>query len=320
MTKTLALTLAFLSAGLLAQEAKKPVVALIPKGATHVYWKSVEAGAQKAALETGVQVIWSPPEREDDRRQQMGMVDALVLRKVDILCLAPLDATALREKAEKATKAGIPVLIFDSPLTRPEGASIGYVGTDNYRAGKVGGEGLAKALHGKGRVIMLRYAPGSASTEERERGFLDGVKPFPDIKVVSSEQFGGATVASALDKSKGLLLRFSGDNAPDGIFCPNQSTTYGMLQALQQKKLAGKVTFVGFDPTAALVDSLRKGELAGIVSQDPFKMGYLLVKAAADKAAGKTVPAITDTGAAYVTAQNVDTDEIQAVIKPQLGN
>ena len=319
--RTTALTLfAFTTLALSAEEAKKQIIALIPKGASHVYWKSVEAGARQAALETGVQLIWSPPEREDDRRQQMGMVDALVLRKVDALCLAPLDATALREKAERATKAGIPVLIFDSPLTRAKGASIAYVGTDNYRAGKLGGEGLGQALHGQGRVIMLRYAPGSASTEDRERGFLDAIKTYPGIKVLSDEQFGGATVASALDKSKTLLLRFSGDNRPEGIFCPNQSTTYGMLQALQQKKLAGKVTFVGFDPTAALVDALRKGELAGIVSQDPFKMGYFVVKAAKDKLDGKTIAAVIDTGAAYVTMQNIDTTEIQAVIKPQLGN
>ncbi len=302
------------------QDAKKPSIALIPKGATHVFWKSVQAGANQAGQELGAEVIWSAPEREDDRRQQMGMVDSLILRKIDVLCLAPLDAVALREKAEKATKAGIPVIIFDSPLAKPDGACIGYVGTDNYAAGQRGAAGLGAALHGQGRVVLLRYNPGSASTEAREQGFLDGLKAFPNIKVISDEQFGGATVASALDKAKGLLLRFSGAQTPDGIFCPNQSTTYGMLQALQQKKLAGKIKFVGFDPTGALVDALRKGELTGIVSQDPFKMGYLTVKVAMAKIAGRPVPAITDTGVAFVTAENVDTAEIQAVIKPQLGN
>lgn len=320
MLLRLALTLAALTLGLHSQETKKPTVALIPKGATHVFWKSVQSGALRAGEELGAEIIWSAPDREDDRRQQMGMVDALILRKVDVLCLAPLDATALREKAIKATKAGIPVLVFDSPLTNPEGACVGYVGTDNYAAGRRGAEGLAKSLGGKGRVLMLRYNPGSASTEAREQGFLDGLKAFPNIQVVSSEQFGGATVASALDKSKGLLLRFSGDQTPDGIFCPNQSTTYGMLQALQQKKLAGKVKFVGFDPTSALVDALRKGELSGIVSQDPYRMGYLAVKVALDKVAGRPVPPVTDTGAAFVTAENVETKEIQSVIRPQLGN
>jgi len=124
----------------------------------------------------------------------------------------------------------------------------------------------------------------------------------------------------AVDKSKALLLRFSGDQSPDGIFCSNQSTTYGMLTALKQSKLAGKVKFVGFDPTASLIKSLKQGELSAIVSQDPYRMGYLTVKAAADKVAGKPVEKNIDTGVSFVTNENVDTPEIQAVIKPQLGN
>lgn len=303
-----------------AEEKAKPVIALIPKGSAHVFWKSVESGALKAGEDLGVQVLWSAPEREDDRRQQMGMVDSMIIRKVDVLCLAPLDGVALREKAEKATKANIPVIIFDSPLSKAEGVSISYVGTDNFAAGKRGAEGLAKILGGKGRVLMLRYNPGSSSTEAREEGFSAGIKAFPDIKVISDEQYAGATVALAVDKSKALLLRFSGDQAPDGIFCSNQSTTYGMLTALKQSKLAGKVKFVGFDPTASLVKSLKQGELSAIVSQDPYRMGYLTVKAAADKFAGKPVEKNIDTGVSFVTNENVDTPEIQAVIKPQLGN
>ncbi len=301
-------------------EALKPVIGVIPKGATHVFWKSVEAGALKAAGEFGVEVVWTAPRREDDRSQQMGLVDTLVLRKVNAICLAPLDSIALREKAEKATQAGIPVVIFDSPLAKPEGVCVGYVGTDNYAAGKLGAQGLARSLGGKGRILLLRYQAGSASTEAREQGFLDGIKGFAGIEVVSDNQYGGATVASALEKAKSLLLRFSGDRTPDGVFCPNQSTTYGMLQALQQKDLAGKVKFIGFDPTASLIESLRKGDLTGIVSQDPFRMGYLAVKVATDKLAARDVAAVTDTGCAYVTAENVNNAEIQAVIQPQLGN
>ncbi len=320
MRKTFLLIAALCSLNLFAEDKAKPVVALIPKGATHVFWKSVEAGALKGGEDFGVQVLWSAPEREDDRRQQMGMMDSMILRKVDILCLAPLDATALREKALKATNANIPVIIFDSPITNPEGACISYVGTDNFAAGKRGAEGLAQSLNGKGRVIMLRYNQGSASTEAREEGFLAGIKAFPGISVISSEQFAGADAKGAIDKSKSLLLRFSGEQSPDGIFCSNQSTTNGMLLALQQRKLAGKIKFVGFDPTKVLVESLRRGELSGIVSQDPYRMGYLTVKAAADKLAGKPVAAINDTGVCFVTAENVDTAEVQAVIKPQLGN
>jgi ribose transport system substrate-binding protein len=307
-----------LAASVLAEDARKPVIALVPKGASHVFWKTVEAGAKQAGGELGVEIVWSAPQKEDDRAQQMAMVDTLILRKVDALCLAPLDAVALRDKAVKATEAGIPVIIFDSPLAKAEGASAGYVGTDNYAAGKKAGEGLAAQLGGKGRVIMLRYQVGSASTDAREEGFLAGIKTSPGIEVVSSNQYAGATTASAIEKSKSLLLRFSGERAPDGIFCCNQSTTIGMLQALQQNGLAGKIRFVGFDPTIALVDALRKGEITGIIAQDPFSMGRKSVEAAVAKIRGQSILDKTDTGSVLVTKDNVDTSAVQAVIKPQM--
>jgi ribose transport system substrate-binding protein len=317
-TRTLCLLLLAALTPLAAQEPRKPVVALVPKGATHVFWKSVEAGAREAGAELGVDILWSPPQREDDRAQQMGMVDTLVLRKVDALCLAPLDAVALRDKAVKATEAGIPVVIFDSPLARPEGASAGYVGTDNFAAGKLAAEGMAAALKGKGRVIVLRYQVGSASSEQREDGFLEGIKAHPGIEVVSSNQYGGATVASCLDKAKSLLLRFSGDRAPDGIYCANQTTTLGMLQALQQRGMAGKVAFVGFDPTLVLVEALRKGEVNALVSQNPHGMGRKTVEAAVAKIRGQAIPERTDTGCVLVTPANLDQPDIQAILRPQM--
>ena len=300
------------------QESRKPVIALVPKGATHVFWKSVEAGAREAGAELGVDIMWSAPQKEDDRAQQMSLVDTLILRKVDALCLAPLDAVALRDKAIKATEAGIPVVIFDSPLAKPEGASSGYVGTDNFAAGTLAAEGMAAALKGKGRVIMLRYQVGSASSEQREDGFLEGLKAHPGIEVLSSNQYGGATVASCLDKAKSLLLRYSGERAPDGIYCANQSTTLGMLQALRQRGLAGKVTFVGFDPTLALVEAMRKGEVNALVSQNPHGMGRKTVEAAVAKVRGQSIPEKTDTGCVLVTPANLDQPAIQVVLKPQM--
>lgn len=318
MTSRIAALLLAGLAVLPAQESRKPVIALVPKGATHVFWKSVEAGAREAGAELGVEILWSAPQKEDDRAQQMGLVDTLILRKVDALCLAPLDAVALRDKAVKATEAGIPVVIFDSPLAKPEGASAGYVGTDNFAAGKLAAQGMAAALKGKGRVIMLRYQVGSASSEQREDGFLEGLRAHPGIEVVSSNQYGGATVSSCLDKAKSLLLRFSGDRAPDGIYCANQSTTLGMLQALQQRGMAGKVAFVGFDPTLVLVEALRKGEVSALVAQNPHGMGRKAVQAAVAKARGQSIPERTDTGCVLVTPANLDQPDVQAVLRPQM--
>jgi ribose transport system substrate-binding protein len=307
---------AFLAVPALA--ADKIRIAVIPMGTTHVYWKAVESGAKAAATAAGVEVVYVGPEKEDSRQQQIALFETQLLNGVNAICMAPLDAVALRAPVMKAKRAKVPVVIFDSVLKDGDTITAGYVGTDNFGAGEKAGQGMIEALGGKGRVIMLRYAQGAASATAREEGFLQALKKAPGIEVVSSEQYGGATVAEALNASKNLLLRFSGEKQPDGIFCPNQSTTYGMLQALEQNGLAGKIKFVGFDPTLALVDALKKGSLTGIIAQDPYRMGQLSVETALKAVKGETVPKVTDTGAAWVTPANVDTPEIQAVIKPQM--
>ena len=128
---------------------------------------------------------------------------------------------------------------------------------------------------------MLRYQEGSAATEEREQGFLDALKSgFPAIEVISSDQYAGATRDTAKRTSENLLNRFA--STVDGIFTPNESSTAGMLLALQDIGKAGAITFVGFDYSAAFVEPLRKGELKGFVVQNPVNMGYLSVKTMVD--------------------------------------
>ena len=319
MKRLLSLLVSCLALGTLAASAADKLrVAVIPKGTTHVFWKAVEAGARDAATAAGVEMVYVGPEKEDSRQQQIGLFETQLLNGVNAICLAPLDAVALRSPVQKAKRAKVPVVIFDSALKDGDTLTAGYVGTDNFAAGTKAAQGLVEALGGKGRVIMLRYAQGSASTEAREEGFLAEVKKHSGIEVLSSEQYGGATVGESLNASKNLLLRFSGDKQPDGIYCPNQSTTYGMLQALEQNGLAGKIKFVGFDPSLALVEALKKGSLVGIVAQDPYRMGKLSVETAVKAVKGEPVEKITDTGSAWVTAANLDTPEIQAVVKPQL--
>ena len=151
-------------------------IAVIPKGTTHVFWKSVHAGAVKAQLELeklGVEVIWKGPLKEDDRESQIRVVEDFITRGVSGIVLAPLDDVALRMPVKDAVNRGIEVVIIDSGLKSEDYVS--FVATDNYLGGRKGGEHLAKILGSKGRVIMLRYQEGSASTKNREQGFLDAV-------------------------------------------------------------------------------------------------------------------------------------------------
>ena len=294
-------------------------IAVIPKGTTHIYWKSVEAGAKKAAAELDVKVTFIGPQREDDRSQQIDLVTNQALQN-DAIVLAPLDAVALRDSTKTVAEKGKPVVIIDSGLADSAGFITSYVATDNREGGRIAARRISELLSGKGKVAVLRYMQGSASTDQREEGFLEEIKKSPGIEVVSAEQFSGATASQAQDVATNLLTRLAeGDGLSiQGLFCSNQTNTYGMLQALRGKNLAGKVKFVGFDCDATFIDALKKGEMNGTILQDPVNMGYLGVKTAVAKLKGEKVEAVIDTGATLVTTENMAEPKTAALIKSQL--
>jgi ribose transport system substrate-binding protein len=296
-------------------QTERYTIAVIPKGTTHEFWKAVYAGATKAADERDVDVIWKGPLREDDRDAQISVVEDFISRRVSGIVLAPLDDVALRMPVKQAIDTGIPVVIFDSGLQSEDYVS--FVATDNRRAGAMAGEYLGTLLNGQGRVAMLRYQEGSESTMNREEGFLEAIGAFQGIEVVTANQFGGATTETAYQASENILTRM--DTPLDGIFCPNESTTFGMLRALQDAGLAGTIRFVGFDTSDKMIEAIRAGELDATVVQNPMKMGYLGVTTLVDHLNGKEVEKRIDTGATLVTKENLDTPEVQQLVSPSPG-
>jgi ribose transport system substrate-binding protein len=292
-------------------------IAVIPKGTTHEFWKSVHAGAAKAAKEADVDIVWKGPLKEDDLKAQVDVVSTFIAQGVNGIVLAPLNDTALRAPVKQATSAKIPVVVFDSDLQGDDHVS--FVATDNVAAGKLAGEQIAKLVGDKGNVVVMRYQEGSASTQNREKGFLDAVKAKPAIKVVSDNQYGGATTESAFSKGESLLLAQKAETgAVSGIFTPNESTTFGMLLALRKSNLNKKMKFVGFDASDKLVGALKDGDVDGLVVQNPFNMGYLAVKTMADHLRGKKVEKRIDTGARLVTKENLEDPAVKEIMQPDL--
>ncbi len=297
----------------------KTTIAVIPKGTTHEFWKAVHAGAQRAAGELSVEIIWKGPLKEDDRDQQISVVQDFISRGVSGVVLAPLDDTALRAPVADAVKAGIPVVIFDSGLASEDYVS--FVATDNQMGGKLAGEEMARRLNHKGKVVVLRYQEGSDSTAKREQGFLDAMAEYPDMQVISANQYAGPTTESAYTASENLLapLRVGdGSLTIDGIFCPNESSTFGMLRALRDGGFAGQLRFIGFDSSPQLVNALKQGQIDALTLQNPGKMGYLAVKTMVEHLAGKPVEKRIDTGVMVVTRDNMGTPEAQELLTPPL--
>jgi ribose transport system substrate-binding protein len=298
-------------------------VAVIPKGTTHEFWKSVHAGAVKAQRELAAQgieleLIWKGPLREDDREQQIQVVENFIGRRVDGIVLCPLDADALVAPAEAAAEAGIPVVIADSDLNSPRRVS--FVATDNYQGGVLAAERLGQLLDGHGKAILLRYQPGSASTTARETGFLDTMRDrFPGVEMISSEQYAGATRETAYQAAQNLLNRFGRE--VDGVFTPNESSSVGMLLALRDLgRAGGDVAFVGFDASTSLVEALQAGDIQGLVVQNPLEMGYRSVLTLVAHIRGDSVPGRIDSGVALVTPERMQEPEFQALLHPPVSD
>ena len=294
-------------------------VAVIPKGTSHAFWQSIHAGAEKAAQELGVTVAWRGPLREDDRDSQVSEVENAVARGVAGIALAPLDDSALVAPVTAAMSRKIPVVIFDSGLKGENYVS--FVATDNDAGGRLAGEHMAKMLNGKGRIVVVRHAEGHDSTTRREEGFLAALRAHPGIVFASVNQYGGVDVEGAYKKSEAVLSTLKnpdGSLAVDGIFTPNESSTFAMLRVLQDNGWAGKVRFIGFDASDNLVKAMRERQIDGLVLQDPVKMGYLGVKTLVAHIRGEKVERRIDTGVKLVTSDDMDTPANKELLQPDL--
>ncbi len=287
-------------------------IAVIPKGTTHTFWKSVEAGARTAGNELGAQIIWKGPLKEDDRAQQIAVVQEFVAGSADAIVLAPLDDVALRTPVRAARDRHKPVVIFDSALRGEVGEDFAsFVATNNHRGGVLAGEELARLINGRGKVVLMRYAEGSASTTERETGFLEVMARHPGIEVIVDNRYAGATISTAQDAAMNLLDKLREANA---IFTSNESCTQGMVLALRQTGLIREKILVGFDSSPFLLNALRRGDLKALVSQNPTRMGYLAVQTAVAALRGEPFETAVDTGCVLVTLANLESPEVKAVL------
>lgn len=296
-------------------KSNKLRIAVIPKGTSHQFWQSVHAGAQAAATELGnVEILWKGPESESDTASQIAVVKNFITGHVDGICLAPNHSQALIDVIVEADAEKIPVVVFDSGIGR--GAPIvSYVATDNRRGGLLAGQRLAEVMNREGKVIMLRYKEGSESTEQREQGFLEALAAEPKIQVLSSDQYAGTTTQSALEKATQMLNKYRDEVG--GVFAVCEPNANGMLEALAQTGLIGKVKFVAFDPSDRLIRGLEDKQVDGIMLQDPFEMGRQSVLALVKHLRGETVEPVITTGEYVATAENQNTQPFARLLRPE---
>jgi ribose transport system substrate-binding protein len=289
----------------------RTTIAVIPKASADIFWQSVHAGAVKGSWDSQVDMVWEGPPNETDIATEMQIVETMINRRVDAICLAPSDKSAFKIVVDRAVKAGIPVIIYDSGMDGENYRT--FVATDNYLGGEMGAERLGQRMKGKGKIVMVKTTPGGASTTAREDGFRDGLKAkYPGIEILD-ERYGMASVAQSLTVMENMLTAH-----PDlqGVFCSNESGSLGASQALRARNK--KLTLVGFDSSPSLIEAVQAGWIDTLVIQDPFMMGETAVKSAVRAIRGEATPKKIALPPRLVDLGNLHDPAIDAQLHPDL--
>ena len=288
-------------------------IGVVPKAVAHAFWQSVHAGAVAAGREADVDIEWKGPPTETDFSRQIEIVDAMINARVDGIVIAPTEATALVTVVERAAKEGIPVAIFDSGINTE--SYVSFVATNNYDAGVLAARQLAELLDSKGRIVVVKMVPGSASTTQREKGFEETLsRDFPEIRILA-EQYCMSDRARALAVSENMLTAHPDVN---GLFASAEPGTIGAAKALRSRGLSDKVWMVGFDFSDTIEKDLKDGVVDALVVQDPFNIGYAAVKTIVAKLNGETPEKRINSPATIVTADNLSDPNIDALVHPDL--
>lgn len=288
--------------------SKKIQILVSPKGLVHSFWTTVKAGAETAAKENNVEIIWKGPSQETDIATQISIIEDYINKNVDAIVIAACDAKALIPVLKKAADKKIPIITIDSGIDSD--LALSFIATDNVEAAKKGAQKLAEMLNNAGDVALIPFVPGAATSNMREQGFKEGISAFPNIKLVAT-QYSQSEVATGMAVTEDILT--SQPNLK-GIFAANEAGAIGAAQAIKSKNKTGKVKLVGFDAAENEINELKAGIIDALIVQDPYKMGYTGVKFAVDALNGKQIPKRVDTGVYIITKDNINSPEIQKLL------
>lgn len=263
-------------------QAEKVTIGFVPGLASDPFFLSMRRGAEEAATELGVELLWQGSPDEWSPESQIPYVDNMLTAGVDALILNPTDPTALQGSVDKAISTGIPVVIVDQAV-EDQSEVTAYMTGDNVAGGRAAAEELIEQIGGKGKVFILGSAPADSTNILRIQGFEEVVEDNPDIEVVGIEYQNSSSERAASIINTIILAN------PDlaGIFAVNGTGTTGAASALRNKGAQDQIKLVGYDAYTAAVDELRDGVVAALVAQQPGEQGRLAVQYAFAKVTGE---------------------------------
>ena len=297
--------------------AQDVTIPIIVKDTTSFYWQIVLAGARQAGKDLGVNVPELGAQSEADINGQISILENAVAGGPAAVVISPTEFKALGKPVDEAAKS-VPIIGIDSAADSK--AFTSFLTTDNVQGGRIAADGLAaavKAATGKeeGEIAIITSLPGVGSLDQRREGFLDEIKTkYPGLTVVA-DKYADGQATTGLNMMTDLIT--ANPNLV-GVFASNLIMAQGVGQAIAENKLGDKIKVIGFDSDEKTVGFLKEGVLAGLVVQDPYRMGYDGVKTALAVSKGEKVEAFVDTGANLVTKENMSDPKIDALLNPKI--
>lgn len=292
-------------------------LAVVPKAVGHEFWSTVQAGAECAAeLDGDVTVNWDGVAAETDVEGQVNLIQNFVTQDVDGIVYAATDSAALAPATQNALDAGVPVAMIDSG-TDPQPDEVPLYATDNRAGAAEAANLLAEALgEGDHEVALIEFQPGSQTNTERVEGFTEGLAQHENLSLVG-QQPSHSDVNEARRVTEDILIA-----NPDlaGIFAANEPSVLGAVQAVEAAGRTGEVVIIGWDAAPDEIAGLREGQISALVVQNPFRMGFFGVQNMVEHLREGTPMASADTGVTFVTTENIDTEEVRAVLEPSCDN
>jgi ribose transport system substrate-binding protein len=309
--------IASIAFGVPAFAQTKPTIPVIVKDTTSPYWQAVLAGARKAAQDLGVDVVELGAQSESDVSGQISTLEKAVASNPAAIVIAPAQFAALGKPIDEAAKK-VKIIGIDSAADTKAMSSL--LATDNVNAGRVAADALAVAIttsyaDTEGDIVMITSMPGVASLDQRAKGFKEVVAAKYRALDITADKVADGKPATALNMMKDLIA-----NTADlrGVFVSDPIMTLAVAQAVAEKKSNDKINIVGVGSDEKVVKLLQDDVIAGLVLEDPFRMGYDGVKTALAASKGERVSANVDTGVTLVTKANMSSARSQELLKPKV--
>jgi ribose transport system substrate-binding protein len=285
-----------------AAEEKPMYIPVISKGFQHQFWQAVKAGSEQAAKDLGVEITFEGPESEAMVDKQVEMFQTALDKKPAAICLAAVDSKAFEDLLQKAKAANIPVIGFDSGVDSD--VPVSTASTDNIAAAALAADKMAELIGGEGEVAVIAHDQTSRTGIDRVKGFTDEINnKFAGKVTIVDTQYGGGDQLKSTDLAKAIIQAHPNLK---GFFGANEGSIIGVLNAVKELGMEGKIVVIGYDSGQQQLDAIRAGTEAGAITQNPVGIGYKCVEAAVKAVNGETLPKNIDTGFYWYDKTNID--------------